>query len=39
MRRTCNGTATSDATNANKPRNALLVATAEEDRPVLASTM
>lgn len=36
---TCNGTATSVAMNANVPRHALFVATAEEERPELASTI
>lgn len=39
MKGTCNGTATSEAMNAKRPRNALLVATAEEERPTLASTI
>jgi hypothetical protein len=36
---TCNGTAISAATNADIPRKELLVATALDDRPTLASTM
>ena len=35
----CSGTATSAATKAESPRNALFVATADEERPLLASTM
>lgn len=36
---TCNGIAISAATNADMPRKELLVATALDDRPTLASTM
>ena len=36
---TCNGTAISPATNPDIPRKQLLVATALDDRPTLASTM
>ena len=35
----CSGTATSAAMNADPPRKALLVATADEERPLFASTM
>ena len=37
--RTWSGAATSVATKAVRPRNALLAATAEDERPMLASTM
>ena len=37
--RTCRGAATSVAMNAVRPRNALFAATADDDRPTLASTM
>ena len=37
--RTCSGAATSVAMKAVRPRNALFAATADEERPVFASTM